>query len=112
MVEHRRVRPRRVIRAQPLIVVRNVRASARWYGRLLELESLPEHGPREICDRLFCAGDLIMQLHAWDEEHHPNSLTRTPQRPEMGPCFGSKNRLGPPRPTSCSVQLRSSSRAR
>ncbi len=63
---------KRAVRAEPLIAVRNVRASARWYARLLGLESLPEHSHRDVYDRLFCAGDLLLQLHAWDEQEHPN----------------------------------------
>jgi hypothetical protein len=29
--------------AQPLIAVRNVRASSRWYAKLLGADALPEH---------------------------------------------------------------------
>lgn len=60
------------VRSQPLIAVRNVRASSRWYQKLLALDSLPEHSHRDLYERMFCAGDLILQLHAWDEEDHPN----------------------------------------
>jgi len=60
------------VRSQPLIAVRDVRASSRWYRQLLGLESLPEHSNRDVYDRLFCGGNLILQLHAWDEEEHPN----------------------------------------
>ena len=75
---------KRVVRAQPLIAVRNVRASARWYGRLLELVSLPEHSHRDVYDRLLCSGDLILQLHAWDEEHHPNLVNADAAPPGHG----------------------------
>ena len=60
------------IEAQPLIAVQNVRASSRWYTRLLGADSLPEHSHRDVYDRISCAGRLILQLHAWDEEDHPN----------------------------------------
>ncbi|MBV9086669.1 MAG: VOC family protein [Acidobacteriaceae bacterium] len=40
--------------------------------KLLALDSLPEHSHRDLYERMFCAGDLILQLHAWDEEDHPN----------------------------------------
>ena len=60
------------VRSQPLIAVRNVRASSRWYTQLLGLEPLPDHKHRDVYDRMICAGDLILQLHAWDEEDHPN----------------------------------------
>lgn len=60
------------VRPQPLIAVRNVRASSRWYRKLLAADSLPEHEHRDTYDRILCDGQLILQLHAWDEENHPN----------------------------------------
>jgi catechol 2,3-dioxygenase-like lactoylglutathione lyase family enzyme len=61
-----------MVEAQPLIAVRNVRASSRWYGELLGADSLPDHSHRDFYDRISCAGRLVLQLHAWDEEEHPN----------------------------------------
>jgi hypothetical protein len=61
-----------IVRAQPLIAVRNVRASSSWYRQLLGGDSLPEHRHRDMYDRVRCGGELILQLHAWDEEDHPN----------------------------------------
>jgi catechol 2,3-dioxygenase-like lactoylglutathione lyase family enzyme len=58
--------------SQPLIAVRDVRATSRWYTHLLGLDSLPEHSHRDAYDRLFSAGRMILQLHAWDEHDHPN----------------------------------------
>jgi hypothetical protein len=58
--------------AQPLIAVRNVRASGRWYAELLGADSLPEHSHRDVYDRISRSGRLLLQLHAWDEEDHPN----------------------------------------
>lgn len=58
--------------AQPLIAVRDVRASSRWYSGLLAADSLPDHSHRDVYDRIFCSGRMILQLHAWDEEEHPN----------------------------------------
>jgi catechol 2,3-dioxygenase-like lactoylglutathione lyase family enzyme len=55
-----------------LIAVRDVRASSRWYRQLLGLDSLPEHEHRDLYERMFSDGRLILQLHAWDEEDHPN----------------------------------------
>ena len=66
------VTPRSCTRPQPLIAVRDVRASSRWYQRLLELTALPEHPHRDGYDRLFSDDRLILQLHAWDVEDHPN----------------------------------------
>ncbi len=60
------------IEAQTLIAVRNVRASSRWYKALLEADTLPEHAHRDFYDRISCSGRLLLQLHAWDEEDHPN----------------------------------------
>ncbi|MEJ0000199.1 MAG: VOC family protein [Verrucomicrobiota bacterium] len=76
--------PARTVRAQPLIAVRDVRASALWYGRLLNLESLPEHPHRKDYDRLLCGGDLVVQLHAWDREDHPNLTNATAAPPGHG----------------------------
>jgi hypothetical protein len=60
------------VQAQPLIAVRSVRASSKWYAELLGAESLPEHRHRDLYDRIVCSGRLVLQLHAWDEEDHPN----------------------------------------
>lgn len=65
-------RQKRVVESQPLIAVRNVRASSRWYAELLGADSLPEHAHRDLYDRILCSGRLVLQLHAWDEENHPN----------------------------------------
>lgn len=61
-----------MIEAQPLIAVRNVRASSRWYSTLLAADSLPDHEHRDFYDRITCSGRLVLQLHVWDEEDHPN----------------------------------------
>jgi catechol 2,3-dioxygenase-like lactoylglutathione lyase family enzyme len=60
------------VQAQPLIAVRNVRASSRWYTELLGADSLPEHPHRDLYERVSCSGQLLLQLHAWDKEDHPN----------------------------------------
>ena len=52
---------------QPLICVRDVEASSRWYQRLLGCQSA--HGGPEY-ERLVSHGRLILQLHRWDVEHH------------------------------------------
>jgi len=53
--------------AQPLICVRDVEASSRWYQRLLGCHSA--HGGAEY-ERLVAGGRLILQLHHWHVEHH------------------------------------------
>jgi len=67
---------RTTVHSQPLIAVRDVRASSRWYQQLLGLETLPEHSHRDFYDRLLCAGQLVLQLHAWDAHDHPNLVNR------------------------------------
>ncbi len=64
------------VHAQPLIAVRNVRASSRWYAELLGADALPDHPHRDFYDRIMCSGKLVLQLHAWDEEDHPNLVNR------------------------------------
>ena len=60
------------VETQPLIAVRDVRASSRWYAALLGADSLPEHSHRDAYDRISHSGRLLLQLHAWDEDNHPN----------------------------------------
>jgi hypothetical protein len=72
------------VRPQPLIAVRDVRTSSRWYQTLLAADSLPEHEHRETYDRIFCDGELILQLHAWDAHDHPNLINRDAARAGHG----------------------------
>ena len=72
------------IRSQPLIAVRSVRASSQWYTRLFGFDSLPEHEHRDTYDRMLSDGQLIMQLHAWDEENHPNLVNADAAPPGHG----------------------------
>src|SRR4051794_40480017 len=62
------------VEAQPLIAVRDVRASSRWYSELLGADPLPEHRHRDLYDRITLSGRLLLQLHAWDAEQHPNLI--------------------------------------
>lgn len=73
-----------IIRVQPLIAVSNVRASSRWYSELLGADSLPDHSHRDTYDRIQSDGRLILQLHAWDAEDHPNLTNREEARPGHG----------------------------
>jgi catechol 2,3-dioxygenase-like lactoylglutathione lyase family enzyme len=52
---------------QPLICVRDVEASSRWYQHLLGCESA--HGGAHY-ERLVRDGQLMLQLHRWDIAHH------------------------------------------
>ena len=60
------------MRPQPLISVRDVAASSRWYQRLLGARS--DHGGKQY-ERLVAPArkgspaTLILQLHAWDIDH-------------------------------------------
>jgi catechol 2,3-dioxygenase-like lactoylglutathione lyase family enzyme len=64
------------VEAQPLIAVRDVRASSQWYAELLGLDPSPEHPHRDVYDRLHAGDRFVLQLHAWDEEDHPNLMDR------------------------------------
>jgi catechol 2,3-dioxygenase-like lactoylglutathione lyase family enzyme len=64
------------VHAQPLIAVRDVRASSRFYTELLGADSLPEHPHRDLYERISRDGQLLLQLHAWDKEDHPNLMNR------------------------------------
>ena len=64
------------VRSQPLIAVRDVKASSAWYQALLGLDPLPDHPHRLTYDRLTSGETLILQLHRWDDEEHPNLMAR------------------------------------
>ena len=70
--------------AQPLIAVRNVRASGRWYAELLGADALPDHSHRDVYDRVSSSGRLLLQLHAWDAEDHPNLVNADAAPPGHG----------------------------
>ncbi|MCW5771054.1 MAG: VOC family protein [Rhodospirillaceae bacterium] len=57
------------MRPQPLIAVADVEASSRWYCRLLDCES-GHGGP--LYEQLMRDGVMLMQLHHWRDENHPN----------------------------------------
>ncbi len=60
-------------RAQPLLAVRDVRAATRWYATLLAAERIPSGSDHDhLYGRLYAGDALVLQLHAWDEEDHPN----------------------------------------
>lgn len=58
-------------RAQPLLAVSDVPASSAWYQRLLGCRS--DHGGSEY-ERLVAGGELLLQLHAWDVDHHHGAI--------------------------------------
>jgi catechol 2,3-dioxygenase-like lactoylglutathione lyase family enzyme len=57
------------LRPQPLIAVRDVESSSRWYQRLLGCKS--GHGGNKY-ERLLADDELVLQLHAWDVAHDPH----------------------------------------
>lgn len=69
------------IQAQPLIAVRNVVASSRWYQTLLGCESA--HGG-DVYEMLVSGDELVLQLHAWDVEEHPNLMQPDVAQPGHG----------------------------
>lgn len=63
---------------QPLICVRDVEASSRWYRRLLGCESA--HGGSEY-ERLVSKGRLMLQLHHWNVLHDHGPIADPASRP-------------------------------
>jgi catechol 2,3-dioxygenase-like lactoylglutathione lyase family enzyme len=66
------------MRPQPLIAVRDVEASSRWYQRLLGCKS--DHGGKEY-ERLTDHGNLILQLHDFEVEHDHGRIGDPGDRP-------------------------------
>jgi catechol 2,3-dioxygenase-like lactoylglutathione lyase family enzyme len=59
------------MRPQPLICVRDVEASSRWYQQLLGCKS--DHGGPNY-ERLVHSCMLVLQLHRWDVEHDHGAI--------------------------------------
>jgi catechol 2,3-dioxygenase-like lactoylglutathione lyase family enzyme len=57
------------MKPQPLIAVRDVQASSRWYQGVLGAAS--GHGGPEY-EQILSDGEMIMQLHDWDAHEHPH----------------------------------------
>ena len=55
---------------QPLIAVRDVPSSSRWYQDLLECRS--GHGGTEYEQLIDDTGAIVLQLHRWDAHKHPH----------------------------------------
>lgn len=65
------------VRSQPILAVRDVRASAQWYARILgsaEPTGSPPSDHDHVYRRIYVGGELVLQLHAWEEENHPNLM--------------------------------------
>lgn len=55
---------------QPLIAVRDVQASSRWYQAVLGFKSV--HGGSDY-EQLTFKGRMVLQLHHWDAHEHSHS---------------------------------------
>ena len=66
------------MRPQPLIAVTDVEASSRWYQRLLGCGS--NHGGPHY-EQLVAKGQLILQLHRFDVEHHHGPIANRDGKP-------------------------------
>jgi len=66
------------MRPQPLICVSNVEASSQWYQKLLGCRSA--HGGSHY-DQLTHHGELVMQLHSFDVEHHHGRIGNPDDKP-------------------------------
>jgi len=66
------------MRPQPLIAVSDVEASSRWYCRLLACRS--NHGG-SVYDQLVWNGELILQLHSFESDHHHGAIGNSDDRP-------------------------------
>ena len=66
------------MRPQPLISVTDVAASSRWYQELLGVEGT--HGGDEY-ERLLRGDTLVLQLHAFEVEHHHGRIGDPSIRP-------------------------------
>jgi catechol 2,3-dioxygenase-like lactoylglutathione lyase family enzyme len=73
------------VTSQPILAVRDVVASARWYSKILGSKHETGSPPSDhdhIYRRIYVGDDLVLQLHAWDEEDHPNLVE--PDRAPVG----------------------------
>jgi predicted enzyme related to lactoylglutathione lyase len=64
---------------QPLIAVKDVRASTRWYAQLFGLThavSVHDALYQRMMVKDVDGERIALQLHAWDEEDHPNLVNR------------------------------------
>jgi catechol 2,3-dioxygenase-like lactoylglutathione lyase family enzyme len=63
----------RKISSQPLLSVRDVPRSSRWYQQVLDAKS--GHGGKEY-ERVTVDGELVLQLHALEDQHHHGALAK------------------------------------
>src|SRR5208282_3221765 len=78
------------VRAEPLIAVRDVRASSRWYQQLLGIDALPEHEHRDSYDRMLRDGHLIPSSMPGTRRVTLTWSTQTRRHLDMESCCGSR----------------------
>ena len=64
-------------RSQTLIAVNDVKKSSAWYRKLLDARATSvdmQSDHDHIYDRIYQGDSLLLQLHCWDEEEHPNLM--------------------------------------
>jgi len=69
------------MKMDPIIAVKNVEASSKWYQQLLQCKSM--HGGTEFDILTTHSGDVLLCLHKWGQHDHP-----TMQDPEITPGNG------------------------
>ncbi len=66
-------------RSQPLIAVKDVLASSAWYAMILNIKphgNTAEETHGNSYNRLLKGKQIILQLHGWDVEDHPNMMSK------------------------------------
>jgi len=67
------------MRSHPLVAVHDVEATSQWFQRLLGARS--DHGGPDYERLVDSDGQLVLQLHRWDVDHHHGSLGDPDTRP-------------------------------
>ena len=83
--------------AQPLLAVRNVRVSSRWYADLLGAGALPDHPHRDVYDRIWRSGRLLLNCTLGMRNTIPISSTPTRRLRDMASCYGFRSTISIPR---------------
>jgi len=66
-------------RSQPLLAVNDVLASSSWYAKILNVKphsNTEEDTHGNSYNRLLKGKQIILQLHGWDVDDHPNMTTK------------------------------------
>ena len=81
------------IEPQPLIAVRNVRASSRWYVELLGADSIPEHPHRDVYDRISHSVGCFFNCMRGTPKSTPISSTQMQRLPGTVSCCGFRSMI-------------------